>query len=626
MKRIAHTGASWRYLPPKVQGNTLRAIWGKSADAIWACGAHGALVHWNGDSWRQLKTPLRVNLYTVWARDAEHVWVGGDNGLIMHWDGRKWWRPDREVIHEACEVKSIVGDDSGVWALFRDRDAMWPDYRLARYDGKDWHRRESHPHKSLERLLVDERSRLHALDLTALYRVTDDDVQLVSGLAAVYRPDHRHTRSRRDRVSAARWQSGQLDLLGSFGLRVRIGRGRPICLDRGTDCPSDLLRDEPRKNPREFGGGFVAPTGEAWLVGADIRYHDGTPCSDPGATGWRSVYHSEHQLHAVWGPTADCIWAVGENGTIVHWDGRRWHDNNQTPRITLAAAMVLDDQRMALLGHRMRADPWTALVRRGERWPVTEQGDGWLGFTGEPWSRVAVHVVSPDLVWLDGGTKVGRWDGREWRIWREREPAIHDSLIWACAPDDAWRVVSHEDVEHWNGHSWHRMHVAGIDQITAIFGIDADEVWLGSKGGDLVRWDGTSWKVLASFGGPLSYDYQPIHHLHGHRRDHIWAVSDSGSSFRWNGTEWRDMGKMPLRDVAEGDRAQVVLARSEDEVWAGGFYGTLWRHDGQKWHIDNLANHSRIETLFADGAGGIWAAGRDGVILYRAPPDTERTS
>jgi hypothetical protein len=74
------------------------AIWGSSASDVFAVGAGGWVVHYDGKTW----TPTMVDTFkSVWGSGPHDVWAAGPNG-VNHYDGMNW-------------VQSTTGPYESVW-------------------------------------------------------------------------------------------------------------------------------------------------------------------------------------------------------------------------------------------------------------------------------------------------------------------------------------------------------------------------------------------------------------------------------------------------------------------------------------------------------------------------------
>lgn len=79
-------------------------------------------------------------------------------------------------------------------------------------------------------------------------------------------------------------------------------------------------------------GVWVAPSGEAWAVGGDIRVtaDRGVVLRRPVGAGWEldaavpPATIDGAVMFKVWGTAADDVWIVGERGAVMHFDGAAW--------------------------------------------------------------------------------------------------------------------------------------------------------------------------------------------------------------------------------------------------------------------------------------------------------------
>lgn len=66
----------------------LRGVFGFANDDIWAVGEQGTILHWDGESWTSVATPLddmpdRPLLMSVWGSSPNDVWFSG-SGVMLH--------------------------------------------------------------------------------------------------------------------------------------------------------------------------------------------------------------------------------------------------------------------------------------------------------------------------------------------------------------------------------------------------------------------------------------------------------------------------------------------------------------------------------------------------------------
>jgi len=68
----------------------LYSVWGSSATAVWAVGAQGVAVFYNGTQWVVKSPPSLATLYSVHGTAANNVFAAGNSGKIYKWDGTAW--------------------------------------------------------------------------------------------------------------------------------------------------------------------------------------------------------------------------------------------------------------------------------------------------------------------------------------------------------------------------------------------------------------------------------------------------------------------------------------------------------------------------------------------------------
>lgn len=162
---------TWQQVPSPNRGtrqNTLKGISAVSSTDLWAVGEWNPGVpptetgrrtlamHWNGSSWRMIRSPNPswtgldfATLEDVVALAANDVWAVGysedfaslrSNTLILHWDGTAWSRvpspnPAGQTLPNRLYGVSAVSA-SDIWAV----GEMGTDYRplILRWNGTRW--------------------------------------------------------------------------------------------------------------------------------------------------------------------------------------------------------------------------------------------------------------------------------------------------------------------------------------------------------------------------------------------------------------------------------------------------------------------------------------------------------
>lgn len=105
-------------------------VWGAAGDAVWAVGAGGTVVFFDGTDWVRQSTPTTAQLTSVWGTGPKDVWASGLSGTVLHFDGGSWTdrSPPDALFAESDGGVGPAGDASGarrrnlwgVWATGRD--------------------------------------------------------------------------------------------------------------------------------------------------------------------------------------------------------------------------------------------------------------------------------------------------------------------------------------------------------------------------------------------------------------------------------------------------------------------------------------------------------------------------
>jgi hypothetical protein len=288
-----------------------------------------------------------------------------------------------------------------------------------------------------------------------------------------------------------------------------------------------------------------APVADAWLeaavaISSDDVWAVGTIVSDgPLAEHWDGTSWTRTPTHvrgwarfmgiAALGPRN--VWAVGSHtinpsrSLIEHWNGARW-------RFVPSPLDDVHDQQLQGVYAVSQTDIW-AVGYRG-RHPLIEHWDGsmWhLANAPSPSNGGGLNSVTgsgPNDIWAVGfrgpegwspefGTLIEHWNGSRWSIVRSpgAKSALSLNSVVTLGPNDAWAVGglprdllyspdSRGVSEHWDGHRWTKVPVAGgaqqVDTLNAVAVAPMGELWAVGEayvGGCYCplaeRWDGQQW-------------------------------------------------------------------------------------------------------------------------------------
>lgn len=89
-----------------------------------------------------------------------------------------------------------------------------------------------------------------------------------------------------------------------------------------------------------------------------------------------------------------------------------------------------------------------------------------------------------------------------WTVDTLNIPFTRLQRIWGSSPEDVWAIgpggASDKTIYHFDGEKWTNDGIARPLDPTAIFGFSNDNVWIGSFGGDIWRFNGSNWRHYTS--------------------------------------------------------------------------------------------------------------------------------
>ncbi len=310
-------------------------------------------------------------------------------------------------------------------------------------------------------------------------------------------------------------------------------------------------------------------------------------------------------LNAVWGTSANDVWAVGTSGTIAHFDGTHWK--------TLESRT---DQTLRAVWGSGAGDVWVASTP-----DVILRSDGWQNgsatftnvealprvFFAKTTLTLAIWGASPADVWVGGEAIPIDFDGLQYeQAWRRLDPDVGPPwegmpvaklsepvslrAFWGSGVDDVWAVggddflIMHEDGSQSagsNGKTYHRtLDDAGVAQwaeldsrttaiLHGVWGTAGGDVWAVGRRGTIRRIarGATRWEPVTS---PTT---ENLRGLWGSSASDIWAVGDNGTVIHFDGTSWTSWS-VPFED---GDKPNLhgIWGSGPNDVWAVGERGLV---------------------------------------------------
>jgi len=112
----------------------LRSVWGSSPDDVWAVGAQGTIVHWDGSEWEKIQSPTSMYLIDIYGTSSRNIYAVGatltNEYELLHFDGNNWKLISNQIPISAMMFRSIWIDKSGSGFIVGSRGLH--------YNGSTW--------------------------------------------------------------------------------------------------------------------------------------------------------------------------------------------------------------------------------------------------------------------------------------------------------------------------------------------------------------------------------------------------------------------------------------------------------------------------------------------------------
>jgi uncharacterized protein YijF (DUF1287 family)/uncharacterized membrane protein len=269
-------------------------------------------------------------------------------------------------------------------------------------------------------------------------------------------------------------------------------------------------------------------------------------------------------LSAVWGSSANDVFAVGASGTILHYDGSSWQAMDSGAKVWLRGVWGSESGDVFAVG--------------GTFYPCPDEPEG-------------------EIMSYDGSRWVKMLDGKFF------------SGVWGNGSKDVF-VVGPFGPLHYGGSSW-KYHFPDCDEpgpsLADVWGLGPTDVFaVGTSG--IFHYDGNAWEEMDPGTSSL------LRTVWGSGPNDVFAAWSHGTIVHYNGSRWTEMNS------PTSEALQDIWGSGPDNVFAVGNYGTIVRYDGGKW---NLVDSGTSSTLY-----GVWGNGRDffavgngGTILHHVDID-----
>ena len=359
----------------------------------------------------------------------------------------------------------------------------------------------------------------------------------------------------------------------------------------------------------------------ALLLAADAplakrsEFTGGTICSREGWC-WELPRPQGLRLAAFWGSGPKDVWAAGERGTLIHFDGVAWSGLVDIVPGGLRALWGSGPNDVWAAGEgellHFDGEAWTgsfseptrglgALAGRGSANVWAVGGDAAVHFDGKAWSPVPVPAQSGlaavwfegESVFAQGWTGVFRFDGKAFVVVEKFVPGKEQPVIGPAharfALDRQQRLLERRS------NAWVNAAVASLERIEGSSFRSVSSGWVVTNNGGAIRFDGKKWTRYPLPNGLFA------HALWERAPDDAWAVDLLGAPVHFDGKSWTTP-RAPCGDYVTPPAASVA-----GEIWTV-TQRDLCRLKGNEWQSIGLRAGNSITAIGGSSADDVWIA------------------
>ena len=283
----------------------------------------------------------------------------------------------------------------------------------------------------------------------------------------------------------------------------------------------------------------------------------------PCASGWVQDHRSPawlgEGLNAVWGTSPTSVWVVGDNGTVLHFDGTKWSSmiSGLQGRHGVYAGSPASQHRLMDL-HDVWGISDTEVYAVGGRCSGSSCDRAVLRFDGKSWEPIYVAAEPPlKAVWAGGGqifavTSKGtilHHDGNTWNSPAIKPKYLYD--VWGTAPTNVYAVGLFGTVLRFDGSGWSTVNIGSTQHLQAVWGSSPSDVYTVGFSGAMFHFDGKAWSKVPSV------TKMSLYAIGGSSASNIFASGYKGTAVRFDGVNWTTW-----------DQPQTGTPSSIQGIWA----------------------------------------------------------
>jgi hypothetical protein len=497
---VVYADGSWSTQDASAASGELHDVWASADNDAFAVGGSagaGQILHYDGTNWEAESFTVAGELLAIWGAGAKDVFAVGDQGIIVHYGDSGWSTMDSGTT---SRLQAVWGSDSG------DVYAVGAGGVIVHYDDSAWSQMVSGTDVTLTAVWGVDDLVYAAGENGVLLRYDGAWSQISSpsalswrdlwgvGADRIFALDESSTIYFYDGVS---WHAldriqGLVSGLGGAGVTSlhavgRVAGNGMIWRNHGFSLV-DTARPQPDLAIADVWGSDAT---DVFAVAEDgvILHHDG----NAAGTFSEMVSPTTARLTGVWGNSASDVFAVGDGGVILHYDGDTWSEMTAPTTNVLHAVWSASADLAFAVGEK---DGSGVILRYdGDQW--TEEESVSVRHLDAIAGNGSDHVVA---VGAQGA--MYQFDGTSW-VELSSPTEAELTAVWVGPSDEI--VVATFVGEIWHsadGMTWSLRETSSSVRVNDLAGSDANDLYAAGDG--IWHYDGHTWEPVRSEAGTMT--------------------------------------------------------------------------------------------------------------------------
>jgi hypothetical protein len=303
-----------------------------------------------------------------------------------------------------------------------------------------------------------------------------------------------------------------------------------------------------------------------------------SPSPVSAADAWSAMNSgTANNLNAVWGSSCRDVFAVGDSGTILHYNGTTWSTMISGTSADLYGVWGSSATDVYAVGFG-----GIILHYNGTAWSIVTTGDGYTLYA--IWGSSAGNIFAAGQ-----NSTILRFNGAAWST--TPSPILETTLrgIWGSSGSNVFIVGNNGTILHFNGSIWTLMIIGAAADLYAVWGSSATDVWAVGTATSSLHYNGSTWSSGCC---PVMVTYRG---LWGTSASDIFMVCHNflphtGQIKHYNGSAWTTM-TTPACGPLYG-----IWGSSGSDIFAVGDSGAIL-HYGSGCPVQNVTSASVSTTL-----------------------------